>query len=689
MRVFAHGGDVFRQAVAPVRVGIGDTGDVERRGNRQQVFRLDGEQFAAAHRHEAVQRQHDCLIQNFAIVTGINHVRLSECGEHLLFAHPPLFKDALVLLLRFKDAQLVHGFQIVAGPEAQKRRQVVRTKHRQRLIVIILRHPVIAVVVVEIHHAIRIDAVIAQRLAHLLRDDTKILADDDTALAVTFQRKNRHQIGKRITHIRAEIGVVAISDPPQAAERHDVVNAQNAIDAHIGAQHLNENAVAAAFQALRMQRRQIPVLPGGPQLVRRRADGYLQTIHLAVHPRIRTAARHADRQIAIQAQTHPRFMTGEAENIELFRHQPLQPHIKTDIRLMRHRKRLHRRAFRVTVRLRPAQPADTVLTKRNRSRLRIKIMIERFKRGIKTQITPATLQKLGKRLARIGKRLLRLKIMENQAQRAHLQRHHLRIIDPIRLAQPPHDGLRFRIRKPRLRRRRRLKKRHPAHININRIQPAPGRRTIRTCPVRASSEKRVQRINADKINPVGGKIRDQAAQIAQIANAPIMRRTQTVQLHIDAAQTLATAQRLRLIHPLRRDNNQTAPHLVRAVQLQRVIPGRQGRQLNALALHHHKRIRQTVALLVKQIRSSTTRQHPADRNQRHHLRRDRKNLIKIREERLTGRGQNRRKRREHLLWNTDKTAISGEIIRFNSQQSELLAVHDTTPATAPGEELLN
>ena len=590
---------------------------------------------------------------------------MTQRGENLLLAHPPLLMNMLVLVLRFKNAQLVHGLNIVARPEAEQRRQVVRTKHRQRLIVIILRHPVIAVVLVEIHHAVGIHAIIAQRLAHLFRDDTKILADDDTALAVTFQRKNRHQIGERITHIRAEIGVVAISDPPQAAKRHDVVNAQNAIDAHIGAQHLDENAVAAAFQTLRMQRRQIPVLPGGPQLVRRRADGYLQTIHLAVHPRIRTAARHADRQIAIQAQTHPRFMTGEAENIELFRHQPLQPHIKMDIRLMRHRKRLHRRAIGIAVRLRPAQPADTVLTKRNRAGLRIKIMIQRFKSGEQTQITAAALQKLGKRLARISEHLLRIKIMENQAQRAHLQRHHLRIIDPIGLAQTLQNRLRFRIGKPSLSRRRSLKERHPAHININRIEPAPGRRTIRTCPVRASSEKRVQRINADKINPVGGKIRDQTAQIAQIANAPIMRRTQTVQLHIDAAQTLATAQRLRLIHPLRRDNNQTAPHLVRAVQLQRVIPGRQGRQLNALALHHHERIRQTVALLVKQIRSSTTRQHPADRNQRHHLRRDRKNLIIIGEERLAGRGQNRCQRREHLLWNTDKTTIGGEIIRLN------------------------
>ena len=432
-----------------------------------------------------------------------------------------------------------------------------------------------------------------------------------------------------------------------------------------------------------MERRQIPVLPRRAQLIWRRADRHLQTIHLAVHPRIRTSARYANCQITIQAQIHPRFMTGEAENIELLGHQPLQPHIKADIGLMRHCKRPHRRAIGIAVRLRPTEPADTVFTKRNRSRLRVKIMIQRFKSGEQTQIAPAALQKLGKRLTRISEHLLRIKIMENQAQRAHLQRHHLRIIDPIGLAQTLQNRLRFRIGKPSLSRRRSLKERHTADIKINRIEPTPGRRTIRTGPIRAGSEQGMQRIDAKKINAIGGKIRDQTAQIAQIANAPIMRRTQTVKLHIDAAQTLATAQRLRLIHPLRRDNNHAAPHLVRAVQLQRVIPGRQGRQLNALALHHHERIRQTVALLVKQIRSSTPRQHPADRNQRHHLRRDRENLIKIREERLTGRSQNRRERREHLLWNTDKTAISGEIIRFNSQQSELLAVHDTNSCNSP------
>ena len=164
-----------------------------------------------------MQRQHNRLIENLAVVADIQHVRMAQCSEHLLLAHPPLLMNALVLVLRFKDAQLVHGFQVIAHPEAQKRRQVVRTQHRQRLIVIILRHPIMAIVLVEIHHAVGIHAIIAQRLAHLLRHNAEVFTDYHTALAVAFQRKNRHQIGERIAHIGAEIGVVAVGNPPQAA----------------------------------------------------------------------------------------------------------------------------------------------------------------------------------------------------------------------------------------------------------------------------------------------------------------------------------------------------------------------------------------------------------------------------------------------------------------------------------------
>ena len=475
------------------------------------------------------------MVQHLAVVVRVQHVRLPERRENLLLALPPLRQQLLVLLWGLKNAQPVHRLDVVVRPETEQRREVMRADHGERLIVVILRHPVIAVVVVEIHHAVRIDGVLTQRAAHLLRHNAQILTDHHTAFTVALQRQNRHQVGNRITHIGAKIGAVAISNPPKATKRHHMINAQNAIDAHIGAQHLDKHTITAALQPLRMQRRQIPVLPGRAQLVRRRANRHLQTVHLAVNPCIRAAARHADRQITIQPQRHSRLMTGHTHQIQLLRHHPLQPHIKTDIRLVRHRKRLHRRTVRVAVRLRPAKPADRILTERNRRGLRIKIMIKRLKRRKQPQLPPAPADKLLKRPARGDKRLLRLKIVENQAQRAHLQRHHLRIIHPVGLAQPRKHRLRLRIRKPRLRRRRRLKQLHPADININRVQPAPRRRTIRTGPVRPRRKQRVQRIDAEKINPVLAKIHRQAAQIAQIANAPVKRRTQTVHLHIHPA----------------------------------------------------------------------------------------------------------------------------------------------------------
>ena len=72
------------------------------------------------------------------------------------------------------------------------------------------------------------------------------------------------------------------------------------------------------------------------------------------------------------------------------------------------------------------------------------------------------------------------------------------------------------------------------------------------------------------------------------------------------------------------------------------------------------------------------RQEAANWQQRHHFRQYRENLIEmhIRCGMLAGRGQNRRQRRQHLVRNAHKAAISGEIVRFDTQQPELFAVHD-------------
>ena len=182
-----------------------------------------------------------------------------------------------------------------------------------------------------------------------------------------------------------------------------MVDTQDAVIAHVGAQHIDEDLIAAAFQALRMQRRQAPVLPGGTEFVRRRTDRDLQAVHIAVHPGIRPAARDADGKITIEAENHALFTAVMTQVVELIGQKPLQPHVITDVRLMRSGKSENCGTIGIAVSLRPAQPANTVFTKRHGSILRIEVVIQRFKGAVETQLAPLFFDELGKSFACGGK----------------------------------------------------------------------------------------------------------------------------------------------------------------------------------------------------------------------------------------------------------------------------------------------
>ena len=82
--------------------------------------------------------------------------------------------------------------------------------------------------------------------------------------------------------------------------------------------------------------------------------------------------------------------------------------------------------------------------------------------------------------------------------------------------------MRRRFVVPRLCRGRDVEKAHAANIEIDGIEPASRRRAVRTGPVGPGGEQRMQRVDADEINTVGGKIGSEAAQIAEIADAPVV-----------------------------------------------------------------------------------------------------------------------------------------------------------------------
>ena len=96
------------------------------------------------------------------------------------------------------------------------------------------------------------------------------------------------------------------------------------------------------------------------------------------------------------------------------------------------------------------------------------------------------------------------------------------------------------------------------HIQINRIEPFARRRAVRAGKSRLGAEKRVQRIDADKIQLLIRRERHQIQQIGKIPDAPVPLRTQTVQMRRQPVHPQTAFQHLRLINRLRRNHQ---PHL--------------------------------------------------------------------------------------------------------------------------------
>ena len=132
----------------------------------------------------------------------------------------------------------------------------------------------------------------------------QVLADDEAAAANALERGDAREIGERVVEIGACRGRRALRDHVEPLERHDMVDAQRAGVPHVGAQQLDEAAIAARPQALGMRRRQTPLLARLRAGVGRRAD--VQRVHheVPLGPGLGTRSVGADGEVAIQADTH-------------------------------------------------------------------------------------------------------------------------------------------------------------------------------------------------------------------------------------------------------------------------------------------------------------------------------------------------------------------------------------------------
>jgi len=139
------------------------------------------------------------------------------------------------------------------------------------------------------------------------------------------------------------------------------------------------------------------------------------------------------------------------------------------------------------------------------------------------------------------------KLRPRQAQRLNFQPRHCRIIDPFGCASLRQPLLRLRQLPPGLCGGALPEVSHRVHIDVKHIEPAPGRRAVRTGALRAGGKQRMNRIKADKRAAACGHLRQHLAQIAKVANAPVPGRAQGIELHAGAPKRLTSQQCRRFI----------------------------------------------------------------------------------------------------------------------------------------------
>ena len=348
-------------------------------------------------------------------------------------------------------------------------------------------------------------------------------------------------------HIRAKVRRLA-RNPPQTAQSHHMIDAQDAVKPHIFTQKADELLIARVLQHHRIERRQIPVLPRRAEWIGRRTDRHIHAVIGAVKPSVRAAACYADRQIAVNPQLHAARRSRLVHFAQLLRAKPLQPHIKTDFAAMALCKSLNCLTMRIMKLRRPRQPTHFTGA--------VVILIQRLKQTEAFQ-SPAAFFDKGVKCRPLlfgGFASVVFKRVKRPLQSIALERPNRRISDGFRNPQRRNALADIRLLEPVFQLFVVSKRADLFHIQINRIEPFARRRAVRAGKSRLGAEKRMQRIDADEIQLLIRRKRHQIQQIGKIPNAPVPLRTQAVQMRCQSVHAQTVFQRFRLINRLRRNH---------------------------------------------------------------------------------------------------------------------------------------
>src|SRR5271156_2680387 len=117
------------------------------------------------------------------------------------------------------------------------------------------------------------------------------------------------------------IGALARADtdrnPEQPHQAHDVVDAQDLGMAHVGAQRGNERGVGCLAKAIRVWRRQAPILAAQVKVVWRRTDVRAGRVKVLIRPGFRSLAVDRHRETPVEADTEPSLARSAYDGAEL------------------------------------------------------------------------------------------------------------------------------------------------------------------------------------------------------------------------------------------------------------------------------------------------------------------------------------------------------------------------------------
>ena len=420
-----------------------------------------------------------------------------------------LFALALLALARRVDreAELFAPLEVARVPEAAPGRQIMRAHAHQRFARIRRRlAKITGLVLLEKKRPVGKYAGFVQRRAQRLRHRAEILADHHAAVAPALHGEDAEQIAERIIHVAALLRLGAARHAVEALERHHVIEPQRAAHRHVGAQEIDERAVARGAQRARRVRRQAPVLSAWIELVGRRAARNPGGVGGLVAPHFGAAGVGAEREIDVHADRHAELVRVALHCVELRAREPLQVLMKLDAPRVFPGECLHRGRLRVAIFLRPALPAAAEL------------FAQHLEQCVGAQL-------LGTPFAEFSELAAPLEAREHRLEGLVFGARHTRVVDNLGLAQLRH----FAVLED------------AGELDVERVQRVAARRAV------GAHAARVQRVHADD---AGAELRtelDERAQIAEVADAPVPGGAHAVELHHEAPDAPAALEGLGLV----------------------------------------------------------------------------------------------------------------------------------------------